>query len=138
MDDKTAFKAASAFDKETSNDDISAGQVIDYAGEPHSNHNTALHRNFKARHIQMICLGGCIGSGIFIGTGKALHQGGAAAMLIGYTLICLMGLACMNLISEMTSIWPTSGGFINHAYRFVDPAMGFACGECRLTSYRAC
>lgn len=129
MEDKTTFKAASAFDKETSNEDVYAGQVIDYAGEPNSTHNTGLHRNFKARHIQMITLGGCIGSGIFIGTGKALHEGGAAAMIIGYTLICIMALAVMNLISEMTSIWPTSGGFINHAYRFTDPAMAFACGE---------
>ncbi|KAJ9130771.1 hypothetical protein NKR23_g12043 [Pleurostoma richardsiae] len=30
-----------------------------------------LHRTFTSRHIQMICLGGCIGSGIFISTGKA-------------------------------------------------------------------
>lgn len=29
-----------------------------------------LHRNFKARHVQMIGLAGCIGSGVFISTGE--------------------------------------------------------------------
>ncbi|KIX07430.1 uncharacterized protein Z518_02083 [Rhinocladiella mackenziei CBS 650.93] len=122
------MKSPSAFDKETSSDDVAPGQVIDYAGEPESSHHGELHRTFKARHIQMITLGGCIGSGLFISTGKALHNGGAASMLIGYSLICSMALATMNLLSEATCIWPTSGGFINHAARFVDPAMGFACG----------
>lgn len=129
MDDKTMYKSSTAFDKETSSDDVvAAGQVIDYSGEPTSSHRGELHRTFKARHIQMITLGGCIGSGLFISTGKALHEGGAAAMLIGYSLICSMALAVMNLLSEATCIWPTSGGFIEHANRFVDPAMGFACG----------
>ncbi|KAJ9624333.1 hypothetical protein H2204_010889 [Knufia peltigerae] len=129
MDDKTIYKSSTAFDKETSSDDVvAAGQVIDYSGEPTSSHRGELHRTFKARHIQMITLGGCIGSGLFISTGKALHEGGAAAMLIGYSLICSMALAVMNLLSEATCIWPTSGGFIEHANRFVDPAMGFACG----------
>ncbi|KAK7898018.1 hypothetical protein LTR67_004650 [Exophiala xenobiotica] len=128
MEDKTVFKSSTAFDKEASSDDVGAGQVLDYSGEPTSTHRGELHRTFKARHIQMITLGGCIGSGLFISTGKALHNGGAAAMLIGYTLICSMALATMNLISESTCIWPTSGGFIEHANRFVDPAMAFACG----------
>ncbi|KAK4941382.1 hypothetical protein LTR10_018651 [Elasticomyces elasticus] len=129
MDEKTAYKGpTTVFDKETSSDDVGAGQVLTYSGEPPSTHRGHLHRNFKARHIQMITLGGCIGSGLFISTGKALHNGGAAAMLIGYTLICIMALATMNLLSEATCIWPTSGGFIEHANRFVDPAMGFACG----------
>lgn len=29
-----------------------------------------LQRNFKARHVQMIGLAGCIGSGVFISTGE--------------------------------------------------------------------
>ncbi|KIW18943.1 hypothetical protein PV08_03232 [Exophiala spinifera] len=128
MEEKTTFKASAASDKEVSSDDVLAGQVIDYSGEPVSSHPGGLHRTFKARHIQMITLGGCIGSGLFISTGKGLHLGGAAAMLIGYTLICVMALAVMNLLSESTSVWPTSGGFIEHANRFVDPAMAFACG----------
>lgn len=35
----------------------------------------------------------------------------------------------MNVLSEITCIWPTPGSFIDHAGRFVDPAIAFATGE---------
>jgi amino acid transporter len=35
-----------------------------------------LHRGLKSRHITMIALGGAIGTGLIIGTGKALAQSG--------------------------------------------------------------
>jgi yeast amino acid transporter len=35
-----------------------------------------LHRGLKARHITMIAIGGAIGTGLIIGTGKALAQAG--------------------------------------------------------------
>jgi amino acid transporter len=49
---------------------VEYGQVIDYPAETGMGNSRNLRRTFKARHIQMICLGGCIGSGIFISTGK--------------------------------------------------------------------
>ena len=41
----------------------------------HSDH-THLHRGLKSRHITMIAIGGAIGTGLIIGTGKALAQSG--------------------------------------------------------------
>ena len=35
-----------------------------------------LHRGLKSRHITMIAIGGAIGTGLIIGTGKALAQSG--------------------------------------------------------------
>lgn len=35
-----------------------------------------LHRGLKSRHITMIAIGGAIGTGLIIGTGKALEQAG--------------------------------------------------------------
>ena len=40
---------------------------------------TSLHRGLKARHITMIAIGGAIGTGLIIGTGKALAQSGYVA-----------------------------------------------------------
>lgn len=41
----------------------------------HSDH-AHLHRGLKSRHITMIAIGGAIGTGLIIGTGKALAQSG--------------------------------------------------------------
>lgn len=54
-------------------DNVEVGEIsreLQYAGEQASAPAQQLHRNFTARHIQMIGLAGSIGSGLFIGTGK--------------------------------------------------------------------
>jgi amino acid transporter len=38
--------------------------------------NRHLHRGLKSRHITMIAIGGAIGTGLIVGTGKALAQSG--------------------------------------------------------------
>jgi AAT family amino acid transporter len=35
----------------------------------------------------MIAIGGTIGTGLFLGTGKSLATGGPASMLIGYAIV---------------------------------------------------
>ncbi|RAL12674.1 AAT family amino acid transporter [Aspergillus homomorphus CBS 101889] len=94
-----------------------------------------LHRTFKARHIQMICLGANLSSGLFVSTGKALRYGSASGMLIGYSIVCSAVYFLMNVLTEATCLWPTSGSFIDHATRFVDPALGFAMGFCEWFAY---
>ncbi|KAF8861817.1 hypothetical protein BDZ45DRAFT_586543 [Acephala macrosclerotiorum] len=109
---------------------VEYGQILDYPGEDVKEHCGDLHRTFKARHIQMICLGGCIGSGIFIISTSALRYGNYTGMYIGWTFICTMSWTVMQVMSEACCIFPTSGAFVNHAARFVDPALGFATGFC--------
>jgi amino acid transporter len=41
----------------------------------HQDHHH-LHRGLKSRHITMIAIGGAIGTGLIVGTGKALAQSG--------------------------------------------------------------
>lgn len=41
-----------------------------------------LHRGLSARQVSMIAIAGTIGTGLFLGTGKSLAQGGPASMLI--------------------------------------------------------
>ncbi|KAH7064315.1 amino acid permease-domain-containing protein [Paraphoma chrysanthemicola] len=87
-----------------------------------------LHRGLKSRHITMIAIGGAIGTGLIIGTGKALAQSGPGSILIAYTSVGLLVYIVMTALGEMAAWIPHSSGFAGYATRFVDPALGFALG----------
>lgn len=97
--------------------------VID--GQPSQ---TKLHRGLKSRHITMIAIGGAIGTGLIIGTGKALAQAGPASILISYSFVGLIVFAVMGALGEMAAWIPLGEGFSGYATRFCDPALGFALG----------
>ncbi|GAA5834721.1 hypothetical protein JCM9279_007091 [Rhodotorula babjevae] len=88
----------------------------------------AVHRNLKSRHLQMIAIGGCIGTGLFVGAGGALANGGPLGLWLGYSIMgCIVG-TMMVALGEMTTLYPVSGAFTHYSARFVDPALGFALG----------
>ncbi|KAJ4421732.1 hypothetical protein N0V82_003576 [Gnomoniopsis sp. IMI 355080] len=86
------------------------------------------HRNISARQIHMISLGGQIGAGLFISTGKNLRDGGPAGIFLAFAVVCSCVFAVLQTVSEMTIAFPVSGNFIEYADRFVDPALAFAAG----------
>lgn len=73
-------------------------------------------------------MGANVGSGLFIGTGKALANGGPGSMVLGYLVVCLGVWANLQNITEMTIAFPTSGNYIDFADRWVDPALAFGAG----------
>ncbi|KAH7124657.1 amino acid permease/ SLC12A domain-containing protein [Dactylonectria macrodidyma] len=89
---------------------------------------TSLQRGLKARHITMIAIGGAIGTGLIIGTGKALAQAGPGSVFICYTLIGFVVFLVMAALGEMAAWLPMSAGFTGYASRFCDPSLGFALG----------
>ncbi|OAP64679.1 hypothetical protein AYL99_00651 [Fonsecaea erecta] len=90
--------------------------------------STRLHRGLKARHITMIAIGGAIGTGLIIGTGKALAQAGPGSIFISYTIVGFLVYLVMCALGEMAAWLPLSSGFTGYAARFCDPALGFALG----------
>ncbi|KAI1212420.1 putative amino acid permease [Annulohypoxylon truncatum] len=89
---------------------------------------TSLHRGLKARHITMIAIGGAIGTGLIIGTGKALAQAGPGSIFISYSIVGFVVYLVMAALGEMASWLPMSAGFTGYASRFCDPSLGFALG----------
>ena len=90
--------------------------------------DTSLHRGLKARHITMIAIGGAIGTGLIIGTGKALAQAGPGSVFISYSIIGFVVYLVMAGLGEMAAWLPMSAGFTGYASRFCDPSLGFALG----------
>ncbi|KAG1454422.1 hypothetical protein G6F55_007616 [Rhizopus delemar] len=85
-------------------------------------------RGLNARHIQMISLGGCIGTGLFLNSGQNISSAGPAGALIAYCVVGVMVYCLMTCLGEMATYMPVSGSFNHYATRFIDPAFGFALG----------
>ncbi|KAK4505160.1 hypothetical protein PRZ48_003123 [Zasmidium cellare] len=107
---------------------VQNGQCIDTTLDSIENADGEYKRNFTARHIHIISLGGQIGAGLFISTGKNLRDGGPATLFLAFATVCTCVWAVLNTVSEMTIAFPVSGNYIDYADRFVDPALAFAGG----------
>lgn len=87
-----------------------------------------LQRKLKPRHMQMIAIGGCVGTGLFVGSGNALADGGPASILIAFAVIGTYVLFTTSALAELSAIYPVSGSFYTYFSKFIDPAWGFAVG----------
>lgn len=87
-----------------------------------------VNRGLKSRHIQFIALGGTIGTGLFLGIGKAFALGGPLSVLLGYSLVGIAIFGMMQCLGEMVTWLPLPGAIPQYCARYVDPAMGFAVG----------
>jgi lysine-specific permease len=87
-----------------------------------------LKRGLKPRHLNMIAIGGAIGTGLFLASGGTVSQAGPGGALIAYSVIGVMVYFLMTSLGEMATFMPVTGSFETYASRFVDPAFGFAIG----------
>ncbi len=91
------------------------------------NDNNQMNRSLKNRHIQMIALGGAIGTGLFYGSGATIKMAGPAvslSYLIGGIIIFLI----MRMLGEMSVEDPQSGSFAYFANKYWGPFPGFLAG----------
>ena len=84
-----------------------------------------MNRGLKNRHLQLISLGGVIGSGYFLGTGDVLEKAGPAAIL-AYLLGGVIVLCVMLCLAELAVEKPVSGSFVTYAREHISPT--WACG----------
>jgi lysine-specific permease len=87
-----------------------------------------LKRSLKARHMNMIAIGGAIGTGLFVASGASISTAGPGGALVAYGVIGIMVYFLMTSLGEMATYLPIPGSFETYATRFVDPALGFAIG----------
>ncbi|KAL8865235.1 MAG: hypothetical protein Q9174_006996, partial [Haloplaca sp. 1 TL-2023] len=94
-----------------------------------------LARKLSARQVQMIAIGGTIGTGLFLGTGKSLATGGPASMLIGYAIVGAIGFVTMLSLGEMAAFVPVAGSFCTFAGEGADRNTSSSTGlVCRRSS----
>ncbi|CCH42990.1 Proline-specific permease [Wickerhamomyces ciferrii] len=107
----------------------STGYIDDLESQTEKDIADELQQGLKARHIQLIALGGTIGTGLFVGSGAALSSCGPAGLLTAYLIMSIVIYFIMNQLGEMVCYLPTKGGAISDiVQRYVDESLGFATG----------
>lgn len=87
-----------------------------------------LHRKLGARHLNMIAIGGSIGTGLFLASGATIANAGPGGALLAYALIGVMIYFLMTSLGELATHNPTSGAFFTYGSRYVEEGFGFALG----------
>jgi yeast amino acid transporter len=106
-------------------DEAQRGSIDDELPSDNADH---LQRRLGNRQIQLIAIGGSIGTAVFVSINSGLARGGPGSLLLAYTIYsCFLGLI-NNCMAEMTVLHPVSGGFIRMAGHWVDDAFGFMAG----------
>lgn len=86
-----------------------------------------LKRGLKNRHIQMIALGGAIGTGLFYGSAQSIALVGPA-ILLAYLLGGFVIYLIMTMMGEMSTHEPVAGAFSHFSYKYWGEFPGFLAG----------
>ena len=90
-------------------------------------HGDQLKRGLKNRHIQLIALGGAIGTGLFLGIAQTIKMAGPS-VLLGYAIGGFIAFLIMRQLGEMVVEEPVAGSFSHFAYKYWGNFAGFVSG----------
>lgn len=76
------------------------------------------NKSLKNRHLQMIAIGGSIGTGLFMGAGGRLEEGGAGLMF-AYAVCGIFAFLMVRALGELAIRRPSSGAFVSYAREFL-------------------
>ena len=85
------------------------------------------HKGLKNRQIQMIALGGAIGTGLFLGAGGRLASAGPGLFLV-YGICGIFVFLILRALGELVLHRPSSGSFVSYAREFFGEKLAFVAG----------
>jgi aromatic amino acid transport protein AroP len=90
-------------------------------------HHSELQRGLKNRHIQLIAMGGAIGTGLFLGSADIIKSAGPS-IILGYAIGGFIVFLIMRQLGEMIVEEPVAGSFSHFAYKYWGKFAGFLTG----------
>ncbi|GAA1900263.1 amino acid permease [Streptomyces durmitorensis] len=84
-------------------------------------------KDLKARHVNMIAIGGAIGTGLFLGAGGRLHSAGPA-LAVAYLVCGIFAFFVVRALGEMVIYRPSSGSFVSYAREFLGEKGAYVAG----------
>lgn len=100
----------------------------------HEAETAGYKKHLHTRHIQMIALGGALGTGLFLGAGGRLNAGGPGLALV-YAVCGLIGYMMLRSLGEMVVHRPTSGSFTSYSREFLGEKAAFFAGWIYFTAW---
>jgi len=92
-----------------------------------NNNTSQLQRGLKNRHIQLIAMGGAIGTGLFLGSAQVIQSAGPS-IILGYAIGGLIAFLIMRQLGEMIVHEPVAGSFSHFAHKYWGNFPGFLAG----------
>lgn len=97
------------------------------AVEDFSSEDAGYHKTLKPRQIQMIAIGGAIGTGLFMGAGGRLALSGPSLILV-YAVCGFFAFLILRALGELVLHRPSSGSFVSYAREFYGEKLAFGAG----------
>lgn len=85
------------------------------------------HKGLKPRQLQMIAIGGAIGTGLFLGAGGRLASAGPALFLV-YAFCGVFVFLILRALGELVLHRPSSGSFVSYAREFLGEKAAYVAG----------
>jgi L-asparagine permease len=85
------------------------------------------HKALRPRQLQMIAIGGAIGTGLFLGAGGRLASAGPGLFLV-YAVCGVFVFFILRALGELVLHRPSSGSFVSYAREFYGEKLAFAVG----------
>jgi len=92
-----------------------------------SSEQEGYHKTLKPRQLQMIAIGGAIGTGLFLGAGGRLASAGPSLMLI-YAVCGFFAFLILRALGELVLHRPSSGSFVSYAREFLGEKAAYVAG----------
>ncbi|WP_270770100.1 amino acid permease [Lactobacillus crispatus] len=86
-----------------------------------------LKRGLKSRHVTMIAIGGAIGTGLFLGSGSAIHSAGPS-IILSYLIVGIITFFMMRALGELILADPESHSFLESIKKYLGKRAEFVAG----------
>ncbi|WP_406005706.1 amino acid permease [Streptomyces sp. NBC_00637] len=84
-------------------------------------------KDLKHRHVNMIAIGGAIGTGLFLGAGGRLNSAGPA-LALAYLVCGVFAFFVVRALGELVLYRPSSGSFVSYAREFLGEKGAYVAG----------
>lgn len=110
-------------DEQTSNTQAAAAEKRAWLEQ----HEEGYEKGLKPRQVQMIAVGGAIGTGLFLGAGGRLQMAGPSLAIV-YLVCGAFSFLILRALGELVMHRPTSGSFVSYAREFLGEKASFVAG----------